>query len=336
MHATLARATVVVSLAAFGVLGPAAGPAAARDDVPWAIRTASNGFGSGRPNYQYAVTPGGHVKDGLVVVNHGTAPLDLALYAADAFTTGAGRLDLLTRAAKSAGVGAWVHADRNDITVRPGETVEVPFTVGVPDTAAPGDYLGGIVTSLTRAGAVNGTKVDRRLGIRIRLRVGGTLKPGLSVEDVRVRYSGTPNPFGKGDATVTYTIRNTGNAVVTARQAVSVAGPFGRLRVRAGQIDDSPELLPHGTWKVSVPVHGVAPAVRLTATVSLVPLLTDASGSTAPLAVVESTEHGWTIPWALLLLVLVVCGLLVAVLAVRRVRSVGDLGGLLGGAHRNS
>lgn len=312
----LAQATVVVLLAALGFLGVGAGPAAAADgDAPWAISTASNDFGSGRQNYRYTLNPGAQLKDGLEVVNHGTTPLHLAVYAADGFTTDGGQLDLVAKDAKSTLVGAWVHTDRPDVTVPPGKSVQVPFTVNLPDNAAPGDYMGGIVTSLTQAG-----EADQRLGIRIRLRVGGELKPSLSVEDLQVRYSGTPNPFGKGDAAVTYTIHNTGNAILTARQAVSISGPFGRFGVRAGQIDDSPELLPGDTWKVSVPVHGVAPALRLTGTVALVPLLTDASGSVAPLANVEGTTHAWTIPWALLLLLVVLCGLVVVGLASRRRR----------------
>jgi hypothetical protein len=316
----LARATVVVLLAALGLVGVGAGPAAADGGVPWAVKTASNDFGSGRQNYTYTLNPGGQLKDGLVVVNHGTTPLDLAVYAADGFTTERGQLDLVTKDAKSTGVGAWAHAGRDHVTVRPGESVEVPFTVALPDNAAPGDYMGGIVTSLTQASEAGGSNVDRRIGIRIRLRVGGELKPSLSVEDLHLRYSGTPNPFGKGDATVTYTIHNTGNSVLTARQAVSISGPFGRLGVRAGQIDDPPQLLPGDTWKVSVPIHGVAPALRLTGTVTLVPLLTDASGSIAPLAVAETTTHAWTVPWALLLLILIVLGglIVVAGLASRR------------------
>jgi hypothetical protein len=309
----------VVLLAMLGFLGVGGGPAAAADgDVSWAVTTASNDLGSGRPNYSYTLNPGGQLKDGLVVVNHGTTPLHLAVYAADGFTTAQGRLDLVTKDAKSTGVGAWVHTDRPDVTVRPGESVEVPFTVALPDKTAPGEYMGGIVTSLTQTGGAGGTQ---RLGIRIRLRVGGELKPSLSAESLRVRYSGTPNPFGKGDATVTYTIHNTGNAILSARQAVSISGPFGRLGVRAGRIDDSPQLLPGGTWKVSVPVHGVTPALRLTGTVTLIPLLTDASGSVAPLAVVETTTDAWTNPWTLLLFLLVLCGLVaVAGLASRRRR----------------
>ena len=199
-------------LAALGLVGVMAAPAAADGDVPWTVTTASNEFGSGRQNYSYTLNPGGQLKDGLVVVNHGTTPLDLAVYAADGFTTEGGQLDLVTKDAKSAGVGAWVHAGRDHVTVRPGESVEVPFTVTLPDNAAPGDYMGGIVTSLTQATDANGSQVDRRLGIRIRLRVGGELTSSLSVEDLHVRYSGTPNPFRKGDATVTYTIHNTGNS----------------------------------------------------------------------------------------------------------------------------
>jgi hypothetical protein len=183
----------------------------------------------------------------------------------------------------------------------------VPFAITLPRDAAPGDHVGGIVTA----------QAGRRAGIRIGLRVGGALKPSLAVENVHVDYSGTPNPIGTGDASVTYTIHNTGNAILTARQTVSVSGPFGRWAVGAGRIADSPPLLPGDTWKVSAPLHAVAPALRLTATVTLVPLLTDAAGSIAPLAATKASEHAWTVPWSLLSAIIVLFGLVVAGLAFR-------------------
>jgi hypothetical protein len=313
----MSRATVLMVLAAFSLVGLGAGPAAADDDVPWEVKTTANSFGSNRPNYSYTLPRGGQLEDGFVVVNHGTTPLDLAVYPADAFTTDAGRLDLLGADTKSKDVGAWVQADRDHVTVRPGQSVEVPFRIMVPASARAGDHLGGIVTSLTQADKTQGADVDRRLAIRIRLRVSGELKPGLSVEDLKVHYSGTVNPFGKGDATVTYTIHNTGNAILAARQAAWLSGPFGRLQVHSGQMNDSPQLLPGDTWKVSVPLRGVTPALRLTGTVAVVPLLTDAAGSTGPLSPVETKTHALTIPWTLLLIGL--CGLVV-VLAFRHRR----------------
>lgn len=317
MHRTprlLARGVAVVLLAMAGLVGTAAAPAAAADDdVPWTVATAANDFGSDRVNYGYTVEPGERIEDGLVVANNGATPLDLAVYSADAFTTDTGQLDLLTKDAPSTGAGAWVHPAQDRLTIQPGQSLNVPFTVAVPDNAAPGDHLGGIVTSLTQ------DNVEQRLGIRIRLRVGGEFAPGLSVDDPQVHYSGTPAPFGKGDATVTYTIHNTGNAIVAARQTVSVSGPFGIWRVPSGNVADSPQLLPGETWQVSVPIVGVVPSLELTGTVTLIPLLTDASGSVAPLPAAETTTHGAAIPWILLLIVVIVCALVVlAVLVYRR------------------
>jgi hypothetical protein len=73
---------------------------------------------------------------------------------------------------------------------------------------------------------------------------------------------------------------------------------------------------------VSVPVHGVVPSLQLTATMTLVPLRTDAVGSTAPLPAAETTTHAWAIPW--LLLLLVACGVTGLVLVSRRRRTSGS------------
>lgn len=299
MHAIPRLALIVALLAVAG-----AGTAAA-DDAPWTVHAADGEFGADRDNYSYALDPGGRLDDGLVVVNNGATPLDLAVYAADAFTTTTGGLDLRTRDRKPTGVGAWVHPGKSHVTVQPGQSTEVPFTVSVPADATPGDHLGGIVTALTQ------DNVERRVGLRLQLRVGGDLKPNLSVEDLDVRYSG-------GDATLTYAIHNTGNAVLAARQVASVSGPFGTWLTNAGRIADSPPLLPGEKWRVSVPVHDVRPAVRLAGTVTLVPLLTDASGSTAPLSTVETTAHAWAIPWLVLLPLVALCGLVAVVVARRR------------------
>lgn len=311
MHRTTTALTLLaVPLTALGLLGARAVPATA-DDVSWDVRTAANDFGADRPNYGYTLNPGGRLTDGLVVVNHGAKPLHLAVYAADGFTAAGGRLDLLRENARSTKVGAWVRPDRPGLTVPPGRSAEATFTVALPGDAAPGEYMGGIVTQ---------ADTGRRLGIRIRLRVGGALRPSLTVENPRVRYAGTPNPFGTGGATVTYTIHNTGNAIVAARQTVSLSGPFGRRKVRTGQAD-SPQLLPGERWRVSVPVRGAAPLLRLTGTVTVVPLVTDAAGSVDPLPAVKATAHTWIAPWVLPLVLVVLCGLVAAGLTVRRRRA---------------
>lgn len=316
---TAAAALLAASLAA----GAGTAPALAADgDVTWTVRTAANSFGSDRSSYSYAVNPGGQSKDAMVVTNRGKTALNLGVYTADGFTTDTGQLDLGAKATKPRSIGAWVHAAQTTVAVAPGKSVEVPFTVSIPKNATPGDYEGGIVTSLTQPDQAQGINVERRLGIRIRLRVGGALTPRVAVEDFHLGYHGTPNPFAKGHATVSYTIKNIGNTIQTAQQAVSVAGPFGLLRVKAGTPAAPPELLPGESWKVSVPVTGVAPAFWVTATATLTPLVVDASGSTTSLKPIEATAHGFAVPWTLLVVVLVLAALVAgAIVGNRRNRA---------------
>jgi hypothetical protein len=305
-------------LAAVAVFSSAPPALADEGAVTWTVRTASNSYGNDRSSYSYSVNPGGTLRDALVVANRGQDPLDLNVYTADGFTTGAGRLDLRNLDDKQAGVGAWVRGAQAKVAVQPGKTAQVPFTVTIPRNATPGDYVGGIVTTLTQPDDAAGINVERRLGIRIKLRVSGALQPALSVENVHIDYRGTLNPFGRGHATVSYTIHNTGNATLSAQQAVSAEGLFGWFRTTAASIAAPPELLPGESWKVSVPLESVTPAFDLAVTASLTPLLTDASGSTTSLKPVSTTVHAMTVPWTLVILLLVVIGLIVGVVLLSR------------------
>ncbi|WP_426506773.1 WxL protein peptidoglycan domain-containing protein [Dactylosporangium sp. McL0621] len=303
--------TIAIALGLLAAAGVAAPAHAEEGDVAWTVRTASNTYGAERSSYSYAVNPGGQVKDAMVVANRGKAPLSLAVYPGDGFTTGTGQLDLLTKDKPSIGIGAWLHAGNATVTVAPGQTAEVPFTLDVPGNATPGDYAGGIVTALAQPDSAQGINVERRLGIAVKLRVGGALHPALAVENLTVDFDG-------GDATVTYTIHNTGNAILSADQDVSVAGPFGLLRTGAGTVKAPPQLLPGETWQMTVPVHGVPRAGWLTARASLTPRLTDASGSTTSLPAVHAEARTVALPWLWLAGLVALIGILFLVRYLRR------------------
>lgn len=322
-HRTVAATLLLALLTALAFTGLTPVPARAADgDVTWTVRTASNSYGEDRSSFSYGVNPGGEVEDAMVVANRGKTDLTLAVYAADGYTTEKGQLDLLTHGEKSTGVGTWLKAGRDTVKVAPGKTAEIPFTVEVPADATPGDYVGGILTSLRQPGDTEGIAVDRRLGIRVKLRVSGTLKPTLAVEDLHVDYHGTANPFGQGDATVTYTLHNTGNALLSGAQNVTLTGPFGWLGTDAGKIAAPPELLPGEKWEVRIPVHDVTPAFRLTTEATVTPVITDAAGSETTLKPVHATTTGWAVPWAfLLLLALVAAAAVTTYLLIRRNRA---------------
>lgn len=262
--------------------------------VTWGVRPADNDLGDGRPNYVYSAEPGDVLSDGMVIENYGDQPLTFRVYAADGFVTPAGSLDLLAADEASVDVGTWVRLDDDEVTVAPGQRTEVPFTVSVPDDATPGDHTGGVVTSLLVNDAEEGITVERRLGSRMHVRVGGELAPSLAVEDLTVDYAGH-GPVSTGDATVSYTVVNTGNARMSGTHAVTVAGPFGLFDVSAPSAE-LPELLPGSTHDVEVVLPGVTPAVRLTATVALAPAV--ATGDEfVPGDAVEAAVSVWAVPW---------------------------------------
>ncbi|GAA1964054.1 WxL protein peptidoglycan domain-containing protein [Agromyces allii] len=314
---------VAFATALTALTGVAAGPAAAAEDpVSWGVRTAANDQGAERANYAYVLDPGTGLDDAIVVTNNDDVAVDLDLSAADGFTTETGVLDLVTSETPSTAVGSWITLSAPSVHLEAGESAEIPFRVEVPAGITPGDYAGGIVTALPTPEAASGVSVDRRLGIRVQLRVGGELAPALAIEDLRVEYSGSADPFAAGSTTVTYTVHNTGNARLAADQAIAVAGPFGMLSVEATRLEALPELLPGDTWDVTATVPGVVPTGLLTATVDLTPRL-PVEGSTtgnAPLPEVHASATGWAVPWTLLVIVLVLAAAAVAFVALRRRR----------------
>jgi len=307
---TIGRYVVAALAAAASLVGSAllAAPAVAAEAPAWEISTADGVMGSGRQNFYYAAQPGDRIEDALHIVNHDDSPLDLALYAADAFTTDAGELDLRTEDHEATSVGRWVGMQEDHVSLQPGESTEIPFTIAVPTDATDGDHLGGIVTSLDAEGS--GPEV--RSAIRVQLRVGNGFAPSLAVEDLAVQYGG--DPVGTGDATVTYTLRNTGDTTLAAEQSVTLTGPFGAFPATGQPIGNVPRLLPGETWSVSAPVPGVIPSGVITADVTVVPLYTDSAGSTGPLGTVNRSVQGFAIPWVPLLLLLGLAALVVLLL----------------------
>ena len=297
--------------------------------VAWSV-TPVISAGAARSNFTYTVEPGQQIKDAALVRNSGADPLTVQVYAADAFITEDGRLDLQTQEAGSQDLGTWVAVSAPALTVPPGEQRRVDFTLTVPDDAVPGDHAGALLTSITQAGSGadgGALDVDMRYATRITARVSGELAPGLAVVDQAVDYSPSFWPWDDGAATVTYTVENTGNTRVSARQAIALAGPFGLGEQTvesspdgATVLADVPELLPGTSLDLTARIDGV-PSWLLHADADLmtVPETVDVPGAApATIEPIELSVSDWAVSpgiWVLL------AGLvLVIVYAIRRVR----------------
>ncbi|MFD5323079.1 WxL protein peptidoglycan domain-containing protein [Streptomyces sp. NPDC127092] len=245
---TLYVLLLCTALALLGQL-PAAAPASAAENGEWAVYPAASRLGS-RPYFYLSADPGTTVTDEVTVANKTAAPLTFLLYGADAYNTERdGGFAVRTRQEKQTGAGAWIRPARDRVTVPARSAVTVPYTLTVPADAEPGDHPGAVVALDERiakgAGGSVALGVQRAVGARVYLRVGGPTVPALSVEDVTLSQDRPLVPGTRtSSAVVSYTLHNRGNVTLSPKVALTARGLFGRTLL-SRDLDRLPaELLP--------------------------------------------------------------------------------------------
>ena len=302
---------------------PAAAPVvtAAEGGPSWSVspadRTLPDGTEeSGRANFDYAVEPGAVIDDAFEIRNDGATPLELQVYAADAFTTREGSIDLLPAGEPSVDAGTWITVAVPQVTLQPGETTAVPFRITVPAGARPGDHPAGLISSALTASDSATVQVDRRLGSRVYLRVEGELAPSATVTGVSVDYSGSWNPLAVGALDVVYTLENTGDTRVTAVSSVAAGGPFGLAGVAASE--QLAEVLPGSAIEVRQRLEGVAALVWLTGAVRVQPEGVGLGGGS--LAPIDAPFSFAALPFVPLIVLLVAAMVVFAIVLLVRTR----------------
>ncbi|WP_329217178.1 DUF916 domain-containing protein [Streptomyces sp. NBC_01485] len=210
-----------------------AAPAArAADNGDWSVYPASSAVAA-RPYFYVSADPGQTIEDKVVVANKTDQPLTFRLYAADAYNTARdGGFAVKSVGERMRGVGAWAELPKDRVTVPARQTVTVPFTVKVPEGAEPGDHPGAIVALDERVDQGDGSValgVQRAVGARVYLTVGGPTVPALAVENVHISHHQPLIPgLGDSTATISYTLHNTGNVTLEPKAALTARGLFGR------------------------------------------------------------------------------------------------------------
>ncbi|MFJ8104696.1 WxL protein peptidoglycan domain-containing protein [Streptomyces sp. NPDC096132] len=209
-----------------------AAPARAADNGSWSVYPVSSAVAA-RPYFYVSADPGQTIADKVVVANKTDEPLTFRLYAADAYNTARdGGFAVKSLGEKMRGVGAWAELPKERVTVPGRGTVTVPFTIKVPRGAEPGDHPGAIVALDERIDQGDGSValgVQRAVGARVYLSVGGPTLPALAVEDVDISHHQPLVPgLGDSTATITYTLHNTGNVTLQPNVRLRAEGLFGR------------------------------------------------------------------------------------------------------------
>jgi hypothetical protein len=272
--ATVAAILAVPLLSAPAIAAPAAPMAQSADVVTWSVRPANSAGSDARQSLAYAVDPGTEIKDFVAISNFGTTPATFSVYPTDArndFATGA--FGLLAADQKPKDVGSWITTQDSKVTIAPNESAIVPFTMLVPSDASPGDHTGGIIASIlveTQNKKGQAVTLDERVATRVYLRVSGDPVSSLKATGMVTGFAPSWNPFGGGDATVDFAVKNDGNVRSDVAQQLTLSGPFG-IQLATRKLDPIRNLLPGQDARVHVQASGIAPLLLLFADVKLTP-----------------------------------------------------------------
>jgi hypothetical protein len=118
-----------------------------------------------------AARPGQSIQSEVRVTNEGTTTGTALLYPVDATTGRTSGAVYLSRRSRKRDVGRWLRLAIGKVTLAPGESHIVPFTVVVPSRVRPGQHLGGIVAENLRVTSGSARRTGkRRSSFQIRIR----------------------------------------------------------------------------------------------------------------------------------------------------------------------
>ena len=182
--------------------------------------------------FTHSLEPGDELLDNALVINESDLPVRLQVYVAGAKTAVNGGTAFGNRHDTSSDVIDWVTLDVGEVSLQPGETQIVPFTISVPSDASPGDHVIGLLVEAIPTGTQTGSgatpeeppfavEVVQRVGVAVVIDVPGDRVAELAISDLRL---GQQHEQG---AVFEVAVHNTGNVMVNGHGTLTVTDPQG-------------------------------------------------------------------------------------------------------------
>lgn len=177
--------------------------------------------------FNFEIPPGQSQTASIVIKNLGSNTLTVSTYSADGTNSSQGTFALTSRSREQRHIGNWVTFAEPTITIPPRTDVTVPFSIGVPDNATPGNYGGGIAVEATSAELSGNDPLNENGAVTTAARI--FVRTFVNVPGERVNdYEWTDFGFnGKTDIKKPYfrfSFKNNGNTIVIAEPSIDLSG----------------------------------------------------------------------------------------------------------------
>lgn len=163
--------------------------------------------------FVYTIEPGDSITDSIQVINNTEAVITARLYPVDSTQSTDGTFAVEQEVEPRNQVGAWINLSQSEVIVPPLSSINVPFTLTIPENAleTSGEYTGGIMIedASQKPADVAGISLVTRAGVRVYVTIPGEVKRGIHIE----QFSMLPL-IGNADALdIKMSIHNDGNTV---------------------------------------------------------------------------------------------------------------------------
>ena len=229
---------------------------------------AGSELSEGEDYFVLKMEPGDSRTQAVQISNDSQGPLRVQLAAVDAATAQMGGVDYGAEQLPVAATGSWISLGDRNISLRPGESSQVLFTVEAPVDAAPGVHLGGLAVWVAAdeqqdaAGAPTSMSVQSRRVIAVQVDLPGPAIPALEIRGAQAEarpdglYLGADlfnagTDFATGTGTVSIEGRD-GSGTFTLDTVVPQTGTNFPFRWAGAAV-------PNGTYEVAIEIdYGVA------------------------------------------------------------------------------
>ncbi|MCK5027580.1 MAG: hypothetical protein KAS07_04120, partial [Candidatus Pacebacteria bacterium] len=144
------------------------------------------------------------------------------------------------------GIADWMTVPGEAIEIKAKQTIEISFTIEVPENASPGNHIGGIfIGPKAEKPDEIGTGIGFQLVPIVNMQISGDL-----IEEAKlIGISTNKLIYGKPEVNFTVTVENVGNVAVRPRGPIEIESMFGE-EIGAIVINENAGLIPPYTKRV--------------------------------------------------------------------------------------
>jgi hypothetical protein len=193
-------------------------------------RLGISAVGQGTVFFDLAMAPGEKRHVSVDLVNDDTEPIGVLTYAADAYTIVNGGFGVALRGGTATGTTTWLDYPTDSFSLAPKQPLRRYFTVSVPASASPGDYVTSLVLEnqepIRGSGGVALNQIVRH-ALAMSISIPGPRSPALQITSAAYVLSG-------GGSVVAIAVENPGNS------NLKPSGDFRLFAASGREVNHSP------------------------------------------------------------------------------------------------